>query len=69
MQYVKIEKDDKGRSVITCSQRILFWKRQRRYLAQERIAGEFYTWFELPSIHRVPDRLSFQLDAWRNEYA
>lgn len=62
MRCIKIEQGDK--TVLTVETNFLWMKKQTRYQADGRIAGDFYRWLKLPDKTIVPDAVSFQLDAW-----
>jgi len=69
MRPVKSEVID-GKTVITTEYtetRWLFFKRTatRKFVAVDRMVGEYWTWLELPDYSLVPDRLSFQLNEWK----
>jgi len=55
-----------GKTEITIEKKVfLFFKKQEKYIAVNKIAGEFYSWVKAPDNTIVPDYLSFQLDKWR----
>jgi len=64
MRLKKKTSDDKGRTVLVCEERILFFRRERRFVAQSAYSGRYWEWLELPNKKMVHDQLSFQLDAW-----
>jgi hypothetical protein len=53
-----------GKTVIVTSTRGLFRREIRRFEEQRKLTPSFSEWLELPNRKLVPDRLSFQLDAW-----
>ena len=53
-----------GKTVITTSDKVLFWHKIKEYEAQRKIAEGFWEWLELPNKTLIPDSISFQLDAW-----
>ena len=60
--------DDKGRTVLVCEDRVLwFWRRERRFLAQSKLASNYWSWLELPGKNLVDGVTSLQLDAWNRE--
>ena len=59
--------DNKGRAVLVCEDRILFWRRERKFVAQREYPHGFWDWEELPNKRLVPAFLSFQLDLWNRE--
>ena len=59
--------DDNGRDILVCEDRVLFWRRERRFVAQSEYPRGYWAWLELPNKRIVPDILSFQLDAWNKE--
>ena len=65
LKFKKI--DDKGRDLLICESKFLFFKRERKFVAQSRLCKGFWSWLELPNLTIVPDGISFQLDAWNNE--
>jgi hypothetical protein len=80
MRAIKIETVD-GKTIITTEEVVekekTIWRLFRkpvivpavvkhcRYMAADRIAGNFWRWLELPDKKLVGDSKSFQLDAWR----
>ena len=65
MKMTKMETMD-GKTVITTeTPRLLRKPITRRFVAEKKVAGDFFSWLELPDMLLVPDRLSFQLDAWK----
>jgi hypothetical protein len=61
----KIETMD-GKTVITTeTSRLLRKPLTRRFVAEKKVTGDFFSWLELPDMLLVPARLSFQLDAWK----
>jgi hypothetical protein len=67
MKLKKKTTDEKGRTVLVCDDRVLFLKRERRFVAQSEIVSGYWRWLELPNKSMVPDTLSFQLDTWNRE--
>jgi len=61
--------DEKGRTVLVCEDRVLwFWRRERRFVAQTSLfGGRYWRWLELPNKSLVDDATSSQLDAWNRE--
>lgn len=54
-----------GKAIITTEEsKFVFWKKQTKFVAEEEFAKGYWKWLELPNFTLVPDRLSFQLDAW-----
>jgi len=55
-----------GKTELTIEKTVLFFfKKQEKYIAVKRIAGEFYSWVKAPNNTIVPDHMSFQLDKWK----
>lgn len=65
MRMVSKSENEEGKTIIETESKILFFKKTRRFVAVERVAGEYFNWLELPHYLSVPDALSFQLDAWK----
>ena len=56
-----------GKTVITVEIKSLFRKKIIKFEAQKQIVSGYWDWLELPNKIIVPDRMSFQLDAWNRE--
>lgn len=52
------------KTIITTEEKVFFWKKTRRFLAQREYPKGYWTWLELPNKTLVPDFLSFQLNEW-----
>ena len=73
MKPIDIKNLNDGLTIITTETKrikgMLWWKKEviyiREFKAVKRIAGDYWTWLELPDMKLVPDDLSFQLDAWK----
>ena len=64
MRCVGIEFDEKKKPVLLIEEKKWFRRKITKYIAYNRITGNFYEWLELPEMIIVPDVLSFQLDVW-----
>lgn len=62
MKFQSIERDK--RVITTVEARFLRKPIIRKFWASRRVAGDFWSWLELPGNEMIPDHLSFQLDAW-----
>ena len=63
---MKFERKDvvNGKTIITTSNRFLFWHIITEYEAQREFPKGYWEWLRLPNRDLVPDIISFQLDAW-----
>lgn len=65
MRLIAKEEQD-GKTVLVVESKLFFiFPRVRKFIAEREIAGEYFSWLELPEKTLVPDHLSFQLDAWK----
>jgi hypothetical protein len=65
LKFKKI--DNKDRDLLICESKFLFFKRERKFVAQSKLCRGFWSWLELPNLTTVPFDLSIQLDAWNSE--
>lgn len=66
MKATNIEIGKDGKTIITTeTSRFLRKPKIRKFVASEKIVGNYYKWLELPDNLLVTDLLSFQLDSWK----
>lgn len=66
MKPISKETLENGTIIITTEESFLLGlvKKQTKYSSNKIIAGNFRSWLKEPNKLLVPDRMSFQLDAW-----